>query len=280
MIVFNPMEFINYWPYNFIYAITDVPYDVFMINIPEVYKLLNKLPEREQQLIINRFKNKMTYEELASTENITRERCRQIIRNIINEYKSESILDKIKMTNTIEYRNKCMKIYNLQDKIHDLENQLHKKETDFENDEIQFNPKHIHINSIGLSTRAYNALMRAGVRTLFHLTKMTEQDLMALKNLGTTVLYEIKDKMNEYKLELAKRDISPITDIHNTDINRLKIPLDVMLYLYDRNIDTIGELLKYTEEDLTKNNDGHVYYNSYMIDHIITALEYLNIYLK
>ena len=57
------------------------------------------------------------------------------------------------------------------------------------------------IEGLHLSVRSYNCLRRAGIRTVEDLTKMTEEDLRRMRNLGSKSFNEVKKMMNDLGLE-------------------------------------------------------------------------------
>ncbi|TAH34951.1 MAG: DNA-directed RNA polymerase subunit alpha [Planctomycetota bacterium] len=61
------------------------------------------------------------------------------------------------------------------------------------------------ISRLDLSTRARNCLDAAGIATLGDLVFKTEDELLAIKNLGQTVLTEIQKKLNELDLAVGMK---------------------------------------------------------------------------
>jgi DNA-directed RNA polymerase subunit alpha len=60
------------------------------------------------------------------------------------------------------------------------------------------------IEDLDLSVRSYNCLKRAGINNLSELIEKTEEDMMKVRNLGKKSLKEVKDKLEELNLGLAK----------------------------------------------------------------------------
>ncbi|MDD3122513.1 MAG: DNA-directed RNA polymerase subunit alpha [Candidatus Izemoplasmatales bacterium] len=60
------------------------------------------------------------------------------------------------------------------------------------------------IEDLDLSVRSYNCLKRAGIHTLGELIEKTEEDMMKVRNLGKKSLKEVKQKLEELSLSLAK----------------------------------------------------------------------------
>ncbi len=60
------------------------------------------------------------------------------------------------------------------------------------------------IEDLDLSVRSYNCLKRAGIHTVDELTQKTEEDMMKVRNLGKKSLKEVKQKLEELNLSLAR----------------------------------------------------------------------------
>ncbi len=60
------------------------------------------------------------------------------------------------------------------------------------------------IEDLDLSVRSYNCLKRAGIHTVDELTQKTEEDMMKVRNLGKKSLKEVKQKLEDLGLSLAR----------------------------------------------------------------------------
>ncbi len=60
------------------------------------------------------------------------------------------------------------------------------------------------IEDLDLSVRSYNCLKRAGINTVEELTQKSEEDMMKVRNLGKKSLKEVKLKLDELGLGLAR----------------------------------------------------------------------------
>jgi DNA-directed RNA polymerase subunit alpha len=60
------------------------------------------------------------------------------------------------------------------------------------------------IEDLDLSVRSYNCLKRAGINTVDELTRKSEEDMMKVRNLGKKSLKEVKQKLDELGLGLAR----------------------------------------------------------------------------
>ena len=57
------------------------------------------------------------------------------------------------------------------------------------------------LDDLDLSVRAYNCLMRHGIRTVDELKAMSDEELVQVRNIGKRCLEEIKEKLEELEDE-------------------------------------------------------------------------------
>ena len=62
------------------------------------------------------------------------------------------------------------------------------------------------IDKMDLSVRAYNCLKRAEINTIGALVNKTEEDLMAVRNMGRKSLNEIVEKLSRLGFSLASAE--------------------------------------------------------------------------
>ena len=60
------------------------------------------------------------------------------------------------------------------------------------------------IEDLELSVRSRNAMMSLGIESLGELVRLSEKDLMKVKNFGQTSMNEVKEKLAEFGLSLAE----------------------------------------------------------------------------
>ena len=69
------------------------------------------------------------------------------------------------------------------------------------------------IKELEFSARVYNCLRRAGIDTVEQLEKMSDNDLMALRNFGVSCLAEVRQKVAQVKKPFTNGDrIRGMTD--------------------------------------------------------------------
>ncbi len=116
------------------------------------------------------------------------------------------------------------------------------------------------VHELELSARARHCLEDLGVETIGDLVALTEQDLMRAKNFGDTSLNEIKEQLRRYGLSLgmvpAKKE-PPSEEAGRVDPQLLSKPVSelnvsgrVRRCLERLNIETVGQLIEYTPEQL------------------------------
>ncbi len=155
--------------------------------------------------------------------------------------------------------------------IESSESMLFDEESEKQKDKFQ-QVLEMPLSDFELSVRSRNCLKKMGLRTLGDLTRISETELLAYKNFGETSLSEIKailDSKNlrlgqtaEESASLAAASILPgdpedlpdemDDDILDKPIDELKLSVRSQKCLQGLNIETIGDLLEYSEEGLMK----------------------------
>lgn len=73
-------------------------------------------------------------------------------------------------------------------------------------DEQKHEKLEMSIDELELSVRSYNCLKRANINTVADLIKLTEEDMLKVRNLGKKSLDEVRKKIKELDLELINKD--------------------------------------------------------------------------
>ena len=139
---------------------------------------------------------------------------------------------------------------------------------DYNEEEKQRNPMTFSIDEIGFSGRTNNCLRRHGVKTIGELCNMTESEVKKIRNLGFNSLLEIKTKLAEYGLNLAKLesnkegrtpiDDAPISNEEKEKItekqNALKMTIDPTSKYYSAIVGGVLDAVKERGYELTNQN--------------------------
>lgn len=110
--------------------------------------------------------------------------------------------------------------------------------------------KESYIDKLLLSNRTYNALRRQGIVTIEQLISYTDQDLLKIRNLGMKSLEEVRTKLQRYGLNLKEVKTKPIAK--KSSISKLGLRFWVCRALMNKKIETVEQLIGYTERDLLK----------------------------
>lgn len=219
------------WPYNLAYAAwcsglgTVNKHDLSFALCIDPKALIDvtdkELTERESHLIHLYFEKGMTYDEIASEIDRTRERVRQVIGKALRKLrypgrsKRYSLHSWSKLNSLIEENERSNKeaavlkleYANLEDRIKNF----------YDSEEYQsFARKQLinefmdsYIDILELSVRSYNCLTRYNLKksgkrnmTVKELTSMTFEQVRSIKNLGQKALEDILYRLNYYELGL------------------------------------------------------------------------------
>ncbi len=126
------------------------------------------------------------------------------------------------------------------------------------------------LSEFELSVRARNCLKKMNVRTVGELVKLTEAELMTYKNFGETTLTEIKGLLTKRGLQLGmapepldeaeldtefpERKTPPVPTGQEAllakPVAEIELSVRARRCLQRLNVQTIGDLLQYSEADL------------------------------
>jgi hypothetical protein len=118
------------------------------------------------------------------------------------------------------------------------------------------------VEALEFSARTLNCFDKANIETLGDLIKLTEDDLLNLEHFGKRSLYEVRDKLNPF-INLHLR-VSSYTESINKYSEKEKLAKLVdsrafstrTLNCFSKaNIETLGDLIKLTEDDLLNLED-------------------------
>lgn len=178
------------------------------------------LTEREKNVILLRYKEKQTLEQVAQEFELTRERIRQIETKAIQKLKSKKDIffdsfDEYKLIEK-EYLRKrdelCKKVEELDELIEKANKLVHNKNTtikeieDFislsQDEKQSLMIMNTDIADLDFSVRTINCLRRARINTVNELSKKTVEELMRIRNLGRKCLKEILETLREFEIYL------------------------------------------------------------------------------
>jgi DNA-directed RNA polymerase subunit alpha len=122
------------------------------------------------------------------------------------------------------------------------------------------------VSDFELSVRCRNCLKSIGIQTLGDLCKYTEHDLLASKNFGEQSLVEIKEMLALKGLQLGQLAIEkPVVEERSVEVlsveeqetllrpvTDLNLSVRARKCMHRLNIQTIGELVRYTADELLK----------------------------
>ena len=156
-----------------------------IIDYPEVNLFAT---ERDKTIVYERLGiNRdcvMKYEEIGALHSITRERVRQIVDSSFKRAKIAVKRDRAKKA--IELQN----LSALSDIKEEIKNEYHSITND------------MGIEYLDLSVRAYNSLVRKGIRTITDLCSKTESEVSKIRNIGFHTYIEIISKLKQHGINL------------------------------------------------------------------------------
>lgn len=197
-------EPIAVWPYNLLDAISSnilIPITKDQEN--GLKDALNALTGKEKDVLIKRFKNEKSLDEIAGEYQVTRERVRQMEAKALRKLRHPS---RYKL---IYYGRRGCGLKRRMDELDRIERKIEWKEAALntrmeilKGDSDQIEEKlEKPIEDLGLSIRSYNCIKRADIRSigeLLEFMKDPDRDWKKIRNLGNKSIKDVKDCIKEY----------------------------------------------------------------------------------
>lgn len=175
----------------------ELPYDI----IGSLEYVLCQLPEREGRVIHARFRDEKTLREIATSENLSRERIRQIkeraIKKLAHPLRRDYLIYGVKgMENRAVQQAVSQQLNTAIKSILDIAVKLGNTLPD-----SLSSLKFTKIDELDLSVRAYNCLYRAGKRTLEDVCALSLDELAKVRNLGKKAFDEVVEVVHKHNLK-------------------------------------------------------------------------------
>lgn len=180
--------------------------------------MLQKLHDREREVILCRYEDGLTHDEVAKRLNVTRERIKQIeakaLRKLryangwvlIGKNRVVSAMEIQKqLENDIAIRTKHEVIQALDDKVESLR-KIIKDCTENAIKKYLASDPDLKIEELDFSVRTYKCLKNVGINTVRDIRKRSVLELSQIHNLGFQSLTEIEEKMAALGFKLRKND--------------------------------------------------------------------------
>ena len=163
--------------------------------------VLEGLPERDGRVIRARFRDKKSLEEIAKSENVSRERIRQItgkaIKKLAHPLRRNYLIYGVKgMENRAVQQAVSKQLYAATKSILDISEILGNALPD-----SLGSLKFTEIDELDLSVRGYSCLKRAGLNTLGDICALSLDELANVRNLGEKTFDEIVKVVHKYNLK-------------------------------------------------------------------------------
>ena len=179
---------------------------LYYFNAEGFGKAIDTLFEREQEAIIQFYKNGLTKKDIAEKFGVSHQRGCQVVENAKTKLRQPMRIsmyydDPIKKeSQTLRIENDIRRIADALEiiaNVLDPSKQIKSKST------ISTS---VLITDLNFSVRAFNVLLRNGIETIGDLIARSESDVMKFRNLGRRTYEEITDKLLDRGLRLKKDD--------------------------------------------------------------------------
>lgn len=198
------------YPFNLATAVMGVETDC--ISKTGLDMALDELTERERTVLKERFVNKMTLETCARIHGVTRERIRQVEAKALRKLRHPRLsvmfrLAPYSYTKQVEQENgklrlECATLYQHLEEKNKRIQELTQAEQKEATRAVRVPEDDLTIEDLELSVRSFNCLLRAGLRSVSDLRRISLSDLRRVRNLGRKSFDEIVAKLKEIGVEL------------------------------------------------------------------------------
>jgi len=181
------------------------------------YVFAETLTEREARVLLLRYLDKLTYEEVGKECGVTRERIRQIEQKALRKLRHPlrknmlitGVRGAIRETRILDTDKEYMKrIDKAVMAVTEIARAATSAPVEFcenlgaEKDKVLPLVLKKSAEELDLSVRAYNCLRRAGIKTIEDITKMSFEQLAKLRNMGEKTAMEVVEKLKKHGLNL------------------------------------------------------------------------------
>ncbi len=203
------------YPKNLLYAVRgaledDEPTELTPDVLAGIEYALSTLKERERYILVERYKGKRTLRSIGEDLGVKPERVRQIEnkaqRNLRHPrnmaFITKGVIGYIKKVNEIEYERGYKKGYDegYEQGMKDAPNGVVRAGT-------SVTLASLPIEALDLSTRAFNALKKAGFNFIGDIVPLTYREMLRIKNLGTKQRQEVATGLRHYGITDTEWDL-------------------------------------------------------------------------
>ena len=202
-ITYTPRKPVLLWPHNLYASVfgaeTELPVDVD----DAIEYALSKVSQRESLVVFHRFKESLSLEDVSNEIAVTKERVRQIENKALKKLKHPVLSNVLKKglalhLKEVELENVQKKAANaalLAQADMDISKYLAEEEAMVQASSDMLKTP---ISYINFDVRAFNCLMRAGLKTVGDILKTPYADLIHIHNLGRKSLEHVIFKLKEH----------------------------------------------------------------------------------
>lgn len=186
------------------------------LNQYKLMKSLDTLEDIERDVLIDRYRNKKTFQSIAEKLGVSRVTVSSIEARAIRKLRHPIVLNEIKYISIENYRKALSKVMELEELTHKLNNKCGELEyiiktsgieiSNIKDREVQSNFMAVQIEELGLSVRSYNCLKRHGINSLSELLNMTMDEVYEIRNLGNKSYKEVIDVVNNLGYQFKVRE--------------------------------------------------------------------------
>lgn len=204
-------KFSDIYPFNLARDIFGSAEEAEKIYLPGIFDALAMLTEREQDILRQRYGEKMTLRAIGQIHGVGQERIRQIIARALRRLRHPSRVNMFKavplaamVEQNIKYQKICREYEFLSKAFEAYTAMPAAPDVVVPMAELAVTMQ-TPISELDFTVRTHNCLKRAGKNTLRDIVEMTEDELMSIRNLGRKSAIEVIHKVRSYGLDIRRQ---------------------------------------------------------------------------
>ena len=172
------------------------------VYAPGVMEALESLSDRERKVIVRRYRDGDTLEQIGKDFGVVRERIRQIEAKARRKLRHPARQGLFMAVTRAQYQELKQDYWELLDRYKQLRDMLPAEEQASTGMQDNSDPMAMPIADLDLSVRSYNCLLRAGVKTVGDIAKMSERQMLRIRNFGKKSEDEVLGRLRALGVEL------------------------------------------------------------------------------
>ena len=176
------------------------------VNSLGLVSALDTLTDREKRILLRRYRDCATYEQIGKDYGVCRERIRQIESRAIRKLRHPARRELYELVTLEEYHDLQQDYWELMAQYKQLRDKLPAEEREAAGKQDNSDLMAMPLVDLDLSVRSYNCLFRAGVKTVGDIVNMPKSKMRRIRNFGRKSMEEVFGRLRALGVDLASEE--------------------------------------------------------------------------